>query len=126
MNLFCYENHLKRETYNKAIFFVDSYLSRTSNIKREFAQLVGIVAINLASKLEEIKTIALTELARCADGSYSCAQIMAMEAEMVRYLRWRTYPDTIFTYLAWMLQQWDFFLVGRYGGFPFNRLDLIY
>ena len=49
-----------------------------------------------------------------------------MEAEMVRYLRWRTLPVTIFTYLTWMMQQWDMFILGRFAGLPFNRLDLIW
>ena len=123
MMLFCAENNLKRETYNKAAFYVDSYLSRTQNIRSEYFQLVGLVAINLASKLEEIKTIALADLARSAEGTYQCNEIKAMEAEMVRYLGWRTLPVTIFTYLTWMMQQWDMFLHGRYGGLPFNRLE---
>ena len=71
MNVFCAENNLKRDTFNKSIYFVDKYMETTSNIRQEYFQLVGLVAISLASKLEEIKTLMVSELEKSAEGAYS-------------------------------------------------------
>jgi hypothetical protein len=48
-----------------------------------------------------------------------------MEQDMIRHLSWKTYPVTIFTYLSWMLSQWDTFLLAKFATLPYNRLDLI-
>ena len=50
----CQEFRLKRETLHYAVNFVDRYLSKVAEVRRGSLQLVGVTALFIASKIEEI------------------------------------------------------------------------
>ena len=50
----CSDYFLKRQTYHRAIQYLDRYLPSADEITAEEYQLVGITALHLATKIEEI------------------------------------------------------------------------
>lgn len=52
MQQVCMEYRLKRYTYHLSIYYVDKFIEKNRNIERSTLQLLGVVAIQLASKIE--------------------------------------------------------------------------
>jgi len=79
---------LKRETYHYALNYVDRYLTVVPNIKKWQLQLVGVTAMYIASKMEEVIAPKIREFARSSDDCYSVPQIHKMEMKMFKVLKW--------------------------------------
>jgi hypothetical protein len=75
----CSEFRLKRETFHCATNYVDRYLSNTRNISKSELQLIGVTAMLLASKMEEVYSPKLNDFVKSTDSAYSEAQILEME-----------------------------------------------
>lgn len=56
MTQVCSDHLFKRETLHYAINYLDRFLSYEKNLKKEIFQLVGLTAVFLAAKMEEIYT----------------------------------------------------------------------
>lgn len=67
----CLDYCLKRETFHLSIIYLDKYLSIKKDIKTKELQLVGLVSILLAGKMEEIYTPKIEDVALCANNNYS-------------------------------------------------------
>lgn len=109
----CSEFTLKRETYYLSVSYVDRYLSVCAEVKKAEFQLLGLTALFLASKTEEICTPKIADFARSADNGYSQGQIKAMEMRVLRSLSWRLFPPTVFNWLSLCMSLWDDFLISR-------------
>ena len=70
--------------------YVDLYLSRQSVMLSEF-KLVGITALQMAMKIEEVELVALTRLAVPNDGE----KVMKFEQKFLKTLNFRLLPDTL-------------------------------
>ncbi len=75
---------LHRETFYLAIDFVDRYLASTHNVAKQQLQLMGIAALFIAAKLEEIYPPKLTEFAYVTDGACTENEILEQELVMLK------------------------------------------
>jgi len=106
----CMEFGLKRETYHYAINYVDRYLSAVLNVPKIELQLIGVTALYMAAKVEEIYPPRVASFAKSTDGAYNTEQINAMELKMAKALKWLLTPPTLNTWANWYMNQWDLYV----------------
>ena len=80
----CAEFHLKRETFHYAANYVDRYLSRAKNVPKTELQLVGVTAMFIAAKMEEVYAPKISDFAKATDDTYAETQIRDMEKVVSR------------------------------------------
>lgn len=107
----CSEFTLKRESYYLACNYVDRFLSLRPGCQRAEFQLLGLAAIVIAAKVEEICTPKLTDFAKSADSGFSQDQIKEMERRILRTLSWRLVPPTVFNWMSLAMSLWDDYLL---------------
>lgn len=66
---------------------IDRFLSTTSNIYRNKLQLVGVSAMLIASKYEEIYPPIVADFVYITDNAYTKEQILKMEERMLKALQ---------------------------------------
>mmetsp|Transcript_9656 Transcript_9656/g.18848 ORF Transcript_9656/g.18848 Transcript_9656/m.18848 type:complete len:465 (+) Transcript_9656:41-1435(+) len=106
---------LKRETFHLAAWYVDRFLTLQSNVRKEEFQLVGLVAMYIAAKAEEIYAPKITDFAKSADNGYTLTQIRQVEQIMFKRLSWRMFPATHYNWTTWLMKQWDDYLAYHYA-----------
>lgn len=106
----CSEFTLKRETYYLGVSYVDRFLSACPGVRKDEFQLIGLSAMFVAAKAEEICNPKIADFARSADNGYSQSQIKSMELRLLRVLSWRMFPPTVFNWLSLSMSLWDDFL----------------
>jgi hypothetical protein len=106
----CNEFTLKRETFYYAANYVDRYLSVHRNVKKEELQLVGVSAMFIASKMEEVYSPRVADFAKSTDNGYDVKQIVKMEKQILRELGWKTTPPTYSMWANWHMSQWDIYI----------------
>jgi hypothetical protein len=77
---------LKRSTYHYAANYVDRYLAVTPDIPVKNLQLLGLTALDLATKLEEIFIPGLKDFALVALNNYSVKDIQRMELHVLKVI----------------------------------------
>ncbi|XP_022256559.1 G1/S-specific cyclin-E-like [Limulus polyphemus] len=77
----CEVYRLHRETFYLAQDFVDRYLASRQNVPKQQLQLLGITALFVAAKIEEIYPPKLSEFAYVTDGA--CTETEILEKELV-------------------------------------------
>ncbi|XP_077982965.1 G1/S-specific cyclin-E-like [Glandiceps talaboti] len=100
----CEVYRLHRETYYLAQDFVDRYLTTQTDIPKTRLQLIGITALFIAAKLEEIYPPKLTEFAYVTDGACTEDEILNEELVILKALNWDLSPITVNTWLNIYLQ----------------------
>ncbi|CAG5126039.1 unnamed protein product, partial [Candidula unifasciata] len=100
----CELHHLHKQTYSLALDYVDRYLSVTKDVPKEQLQLVGVSALLLASKLEEIYPPKLTDFAYMTDSACTEQDIIRQEMIMLKALKWDLTPMTTNAWLGVYLQ----------------------
>ena len=105
-----YSFRLRRETYYLAVLAVDRYLSVVADIRKEEYQLVGLAALYISAKVEEVSVRKLNEFAQSADNGFHKADICRMERCILRSLKWKIFIGTPNALLNWLTWQWDTFL----------------
>jgi len=102
LNDWLYEVHkkycLRRETLFLAINITDRYLSQAW-VSRNQLQLVGVTALNIAAKFEEIELPELAGLVYVTADSYTKQQIMDMEITILTMLRFEIAAPTSASFL---------------------------
>ena len=94
------EYHLKFESYFLGVSICDRYLSKKPNIPRSKLQLLGITAMNIASKLEEIFPPSISDYIYISDNAYSATQMCEMEIDILQTLEFNLYQTTVTDYLS--------------------------
>jgi G2/mitotic-specific cyclin-B, other len=96
------EVHLKfklmPETMYLTVNIIDRYLERKQVIRQKL-QLVGVTAMLLASKYEEIYAPEVRDFVYITDKAYTKEQILAMEASMLNTLEFRITVPTAYVFL---------------------------
>lgn len=87
------------ETLFLAIWVIDRYLE-LRQVRRSRLQLVGITALLIAAKYEEIYPPELKELVYITDRAYSKQDILTMEASILSALEFRLTVPTIHTFVC--------------------------
>lgn len=134
----CEVYKLHRETFYLAVDFVDRYLSQQENIPKQRLQLIGITALFIASKIEEISPPRLMEFAYVTDGTSTEDQILTQELLILKALKWDMSPITVNSWLNIFMQLTNIkinkdtkekFVFPQYSGYVFSQiaqlLDLV-
>ena len=79
---------LLQETLFLTVSLLDRYLAVDTKVAKADLQLVGVTAMLLASKIEEIYTPEIGDFVYITDNAYSPAQIRACESKMVKALQY--------------------------------------
>uniref|UniRef100_A0A0E0L472 Uncharacterized protein n=1 Tax=Oryza punctata TaxID=4537 RepID=A0A0E0L472_ORYPU len=94
-----YKFELMPETLYLTMYVIDRYLSLQPVLRREL-QLVGVAAMLIASKYEEIWAPEVQELICVCDNAYSRHQILAMEKNILNRLQWNITVPTPYVFLV--------------------------
>ncbi|ERM99103.1 hypothetical protein AMTR_s00101p00131830 [Amborella trichopoda] len=101
------EVHLKFELMPETLYLtmhiVDRYLSMKI-VKRRDLQLVGVTAMLVACKYEEIWAPEINDFVCISDKAYSREQILAMEKDILNDLEWNLTVPTPYVFLARFLK----------------------
>ena len=81
----CNDLLLKRETFHLSINIIDRYLSLVKISRKNF-QLVGVTALFIASKIEEIYSPRISDFSAASGNSYSLAALVEMEKKILKTL----------------------------------------
>ncbi|XP_037558705.1 G1/S-specific cyclin-E1-like [Dermacentor silvarum] len=100
----CEVYRLHRDTYYLAQDILDRYLAKSSNLPKNQLQLLGITALFLAAKMEEIYPPKLAEFAYVTDGACQESEILDKELSILVALNWDLTPVTVNGWLNTYLQ----------------------
>ncbi|XP_030644365.1 G1/S-specific cyclin-E2-like [Chanos chanos] len=95
---------LHRQTFYLAQDFFDRFMLTQENVNKEHLQLMGITALFIASKIEEIYPPKIQELAYVTDGACLEEEILQMELIMLKALNWDLCPETVVSWIKVYLQ----------------------
>lgn len=76
--------HLAPETFHMAVGIIDRYLQVAKNTKRKYLQLVGVTALFMATKYEELFPPAIGDFVFITDDTYTGREIRLMELQMLK------------------------------------------
>ncbi|XP_033251712.1 G2/mitotic-specific cyclin-B isoform X2 [Drosophila miranda] len=76
--------HLAAETFQLAVAIIDRYLQVVKNTKRSNLQLVGVTALFIATKYEELYPPAINDFVFITDDTYSAREIRMMELQIFK------------------------------------------
>lgn len=104
--------HLQRSTFYLAQTYIDSYLGAASlHVSKSRLQLLGISALFVAAKIEEIDPPKLRRFSYITDGACTDEEILIQEISLLQILKWRANPVTVYDWLRLYLQTTYFYLV---------------
>ncbi|KAB0800946.1 hypothetical protein PPYR_05300 [Photinus pyralis] len=84
----CEAYHLTRTTFYLAVDYIDRYLTVNPAVPKNQLQLIGITALFIAAKFEEIYPPKLSEFSYVCDGACSCEDIVQCEISILSALEW--------------------------------------
>mmetsp|Transcript_22285 Transcript_22285/g.40144 ORF Transcript_22285/g.40144 Transcript_22285/m.40144 type:complete len:388 (-) Transcript_22285:140-1303(-) len=93
---------LRAETLYLTVRVLDCYLSATAVPRKQF-QLIGITALLLASKFEEIDPPKIRKLIWISDNSYTKKEVLTMECAMLKSLSFGLMVPTQVHFLDYLL-----------------------
>ena len=82
-----YKFKLLDETLFSSIWYLDSYITVTANIKKSDFQLIGITCLMIASKFEEVYPPCIADFKTVCDNAYDNEQLLDCEAEIMLQLK---------------------------------------
>uniref|UniRef100_H2ZYD1 Cyclin E1 n=1 Tax=Latimeria chalumnae TaxID=7897 RepID=H2ZYD1_LATCH len=100
----CEVYKLHRETFYLAQDFFDRFMGTQQNVVKTRLQLIGISALFIAAKLEEIYPPKLHQFAHVTDGACTEEEINDMELVIMKALKWSLSPLTLVAWLNVYLQ----------------------
>ena len=110
---------LKRETYHCSVWILDRVLSSSFPVPKSTLQLVGLAAVMISAKLEEVSPPALSDYEQAVEYGYSRTAIRRMERMVLRELQWKVTPVTLNSVLNRLLAGWDEYILSmQFPGFP--------
>ena len=65
------EFSMKRETFHYSVNYTDRYLEKVHNVPKGELQLIGVTALYIASKMEEVFVLKVSDFARATDNGYT-------------------------------------------------------
>ncbi|OMJ82547.1 hypothetical protein SteCoe_16711 [Stentor coeruleus] len=106
INETCNDMLLKRETFHLSVNIIDRFLSLVKISKKSF-QLVGISALFLACKIEEIYSPRIRDFSAASGESCPMAAIVDMEKKLLKSMNWKILPSTLYSWSNWLMTEWD-------------------
>lgn len=80
----CSDYQLARETLYYAVKYIDFYLESGKSLIKSKFQLIGLTALFVASKMEEIEPPSVNELCYFSSGLFKRSEMITMEIEIVK------------------------------------------
>ena len=112
-----YKFHLKDETLYQTVFIIDSYLSAFP-ILRAKLQLLGIAALLISCKAQEIYYPQLFELIDITDGAYIKDELVEMENHILKILSFNIVSPTAIEFYNIVSRAFNFdqkqYFLGKY------------
>jgi len=90
---------MKAETLFLAVTFLDRYLEKKHTTPRRYLQLVGITALMVAAKYEEMYPPQIADFVYVTDKAYSREEILKMEVTMLSALDFQVCTPTAMQFL---------------------------
>ena len=91
-----------------SLTYTDKFLEQTSKqYGPEDLQLVGVTAVYIAAKVEEVYVPSIKYFSKCTNYSQSVKKICVMEREMMQVLKFKLHPVTLLTWVDWYTKAWD-------------------
>lgn len=84
INEVSHQFHLIPETYQMTVGIIDRYLQAVPTTTRKNLQLVGVTAIFIAAKYEELYPSDIGDFVYITDSTYNKSQILAMEKQILK------------------------------------------
>lgn len=104
----CEEFMLKRETLYISVNYIDRYIQEANyQIPKSELQLIGVSAMFLACKVEEVYIPRVNDFALATDGGYDKEQILGMEMQLMKVLQYKLHPITLCDWANWYMNMWD-------------------
>ncbi|XP_018613648.1 G1/S-specific cyclin-E1 isoform X2 [Scleropages formosus] len=100
----CEVYKLHRETFYLAQDYFDRFMATQRNILKTTLQLIGISALFIAAKLEEIYPPKVHQFAYVTDGACTEDEILSMELIIMKELKWSLNPMTPVSWLNVYMQ----------------------
>ncbi|XP_026433871.1 G2/mitotic-specific cyclin-2-like [Papaver somniferum] len=111
------EVHYKFELMDETLFLmvniIDRFLARQI-VERKKLQLVGITAMILSCKYEEVSVPVVDDLILISDKDYTRKEVLSMEKSIVNTLKFNMSVPTSYVFIAWIgrfLELLSFFLI---------------
>lgn len=100
----CEVYKLHRVTYFLAVDYLDRYLTSQKNVQKTHLQLIGIICLFVAAKVEEIYPPKIGEFAYVTDGACQESDILQHEILLLQALGWSISPVTPIGWLGVYMQ----------------------
>jgi len=84
----------KSETLFLSVNLIDRYMS-LATVSRRNLQLVGVTAMLIASKYEEVRLPEVNEFVRITDNAYTCAEVLETECTMLATIKYKIAVPTV-------------------------------
>ncbi|XP_033933446.1 G1/S-specific cyclin-E2 [Pseudochaenichthys georgianus] len=95
----CEVYSLHRQTAYLAQDFFDRFMVTQENVNKDYLQLIGISALFIASKIEEIYPPKILDFAYVTDGACDFWDIQRTELHILKALNWNLCPETPISWL---------------------------
>ncbi len=86
------------ETLYLCVNIIDRYCN-IAKVQKTKLQLIGVTALMLASKYEEIKTLPVKEWVLITDGANDLQEVLFMESTILTVLKWKLSLPTAYFFL---------------------------
>ena len=88
----------RNQTLHLAVYLLDRYLS-VQTVCRNRLQLVGVTALLIASKYEDVCALKVKHCVHLCDNAYNTPDVCAMEGAILRALDFRVVAPTVAAFL---------------------------
>lgn len=105
----CTVFNLRRETFHLSVLIIDTYLSRSKNIALNQIQLLGLTALLISAKNEEVLRPCIENFIYRVKNIYTAEEINKFEIEILRHLNWKIQYLTLLFWGDYMIYKWDKF-----------------
>lgn len=99
-----YKYALLPQTLHIAVLLIDRFLEKNKSIKRQRLQLVGITALFVASKYEEIYPPEAVDFVKITDNAYTREELFGMERELLAAIKYRVTFPTAYQFMKRFLK----------------------
>ncbi|KAL4137290.1 hypothetical protein PRIC2_000812 [Phytophthora ramorum] len=99
-----YKYGLLPQTLHIAVLLLDRYLEKSLTVERQRLQLVGVSAMFIAAKYEEIYPPEAVDFVKITDNAYTREQVFQMEAKMLAAVGYRVTFPTAFQFMKRFLK----------------------
>ncbi|KAJ3450662.1 g1/s-specific cyclin-e [Anaeramoeba flamelloides] len=105
ISLICDEQELQQETFLTATNIFDRYLSLYDNFPLQLLQVLGLVCLFIASKVEEVYSLTIQDLVEILDGKITKQTITKFEISIFNSLKFQINPVTTHNWLQFFIQK---------------------